>query len=229
MKEHFSIAIDGPGGAGKSTLAKAVAKKLNILHVDTGAIYRTIGYAAFSRGLDAKDESQIAPLLKEIQIDMAFDETGGQKMLLDGKDVSTEIRLPEISMYASNVSALPCVRAYLLEMQRDIARRRSVIMDGRDIGTVVLPDADLKIYLTASAEERARRRYKERLDRGEAADYDEILKQVVERDNYDMTREIAPLRPAPGCIILDSSDMDAAQVTNAISSLASRFMEQERR
>ena len=158
MKKHFSIAIDGPGGAGKSTLAKAVAKKLNILHVDTGAIYRTIGYAAFSRGLDAKDESQIAPLLKEIQIDMAFDENSGQKMLLDGKDVSTEIRLPEISMYASNVSALPCVRAYLLEMQRDIARKRSVIMDGRDIGTVVLPDADLKIYLTASAEERARRR-----------------------------------------------------------------------
>ena len=111
MKKHFSIAIDGPGGAGKSTLAKAVAKKLNILHVDTGAIYRTIGYAAFSRGLDAKDESQIAPLLKEIQIDMAFDENSGQKMLLDGKDVSTEIRLPEISMYASNVSALPCVRA----------------------------------------------------------------------------------------------------------------------
>ena len=133
MKKHFSIAIDGPGGAGKSTLAKAVAKKLNILHVDTGAIYRTIGYAAFSRGLDAKDESQIAPLLKEIQIDMAFDENSGQKMLLDGKDVSTEIRLPEISMYASNVSALPCVRAYLLEMQRDIARKRSVIMDGRDI------------------------------------------------------------------------------------------------
>ena len=166
MKKHFSIAIDGPGGAGKSTLAKAVAKKLNILHVDTGAIYRTIGYAAFSRGLDAKDESQIAPLLKEIQIDMAFDENSGQKMLLDGKDVSTEIRLPEISMYASNVSALPCVRAYLLEMQRDIARKRSVIMDGRDIGTVVLPDADLKIYLTASAEERARRRCLELSERG---------------------------------------------------------------
>ena len=153
MKEHFSIAIDGPGGAGKSSLAKAVAKKLSILHVDTGAIYRTIGYAAFARGLNAKDESQIAPLLKTIHIDMAFDEAGRQKMLLDGKDVSREIRLPEISMYASNVSALPCVRAYLLEMQRDIARKRSVIMDGRDIGTVVLPDADLKIYLTASAEE----------------------------------------------------------------------------
>ena len=169
MKEHFSIAIDGPGGAGKSTLAKAVAKKLNILHVDTGAIYRTIGYAAFSRGLDAKDESQIAPLLKEIQIDMAFDENSGQKMLLDGKDVSTEIRLPEISMYASNVSALPCVRAYLLEMQRDIARRRSVIMDGRDIGTVVLPDADVKIYLTAGADVRAQRRMKELAERAAAA------------------------------------------------------------
>ena len=139
MKEHFTIALDGPGGAGKSTLAKAVARELNILHVDTGAIYRTIGYAAFSRGLDAKKEEQIAPLLKEIQIDMAFDEIGGQRMLLDGKDVSKEIRLPEISMYASNVSALPCVRAYLLEMQRDTARKQSVIMDGRDIGTVVLP------------------------------------------------------------------------------------------
>ena len=182
MKKHFSIAIDGPGGAGKSTLAKAVAKKLNILHVDTGAIYRTIGYAAFSRGLDAKDESQIAPLLKEIQIDMAFDENSGQKMLLDGKDVSTEIRLPEISMYASNVSALPCVRAYLLEMQRDIARKRSVIMDGRDIGTVVLPDADLKIYLTASTEERARRRCLELSERGTPKAYEEVLREINERD-----------------------------------------------
>lgn len=131
--------LTAPAAAGKSSLAKAVAKKLSILHVDTGAIYRTIGYAAFARGLNAKDESQIAPLLKTIHIDMAFDEAGRQKMLLDGKDVSREIRLPEISMYASNVSALPCVRAYLLEMQRDIARKRSVIMDGRDIGTVVLP------------------------------------------------------------------------------------------
>ena len=216
MKEHFSIAIDGPGGAGKSTLAKAVAKKLNILHVDTGAIYRTIGYAAFSRGLDAKDESQIAPLLKEIQIDMAFDETVGQKMLLDGKDVSTEIRLPEISMYASNVSALPCVRAYLLEMQRDIARRRSVIMDGRDIGTVVLPDADLKIYLTASAEERARRRFEELKEKGQPVEYGQILSDIRQRDHKDMTRELNPLCKAEDALEVDSTEMGIEEVTQFI-------------
>ncbi len=208
MKEHFSIAIDGPGGAGKSSLAKAVAKKLSILHVDTGAIYRTIGYAAFARGLNAKDESQIAPLLKTIHIDMAFDEAGRQKMLLDGKDVSREIRLPEISMYASNVSALPCVRAYLLEMQRDIARKRSVIMDGRDIGTVVLPDADLKIYLTASAEERARRRCLELSERGTPEPYEAVLREINERDEQDMHRAIAPLREAADAIRLDTSALN---------------------
>ena len=211
MKKHFSIAIDGHGGAGKSTLAKAVAKKMNILHVDTGAIYRTIGYAAFSRGLDAKDESQIAPLLKENKIDMAFAETGGQKMLLDGKDVSTEIRLPEISMYASNVSALPCVRAYLLEMQRDIARKRSVIMDGRDIGTVVLPDADLKIYLTASAEERARRRCLELSARGTPKAY--------ERDYQDMHRDIAPLREAEDAVHFDTSKLNFEESERALLNL----------
>lgn len=208
MKEHFSIAIDGPGGAGKSSLAKAVAKKLSILHVDTGAIYRIIGYAAFARGLNAKDESQIAPLLKTIHIDMAFDEAGRQKMLLDGRDVSREIRLPEISMYASNVSALPCVRAYLLEMQRGIARKRSVIMDGRDIGTVVLPDADLKIYLTASAEERARRRCLELSERGTPEPYEAVLREINERDEQDMHRAIAPLREAADAIRLDTSALN---------------------
>ena len=198
---------------------KAVAKKLNILHVDTGAIYRTIGYAAFSRGLDAKDESQIAPLLKEIQIDMAFDEIGGQKMLLDGKDVSTEIRLPEISMYASNVSALPCVRAYLLEMQRDIARKRSVIMDGRDIGTVVLPDADLKIYLTASTEERARRRCLELSERGTPKAYEEVLREINERDYQDMHRDIAPLREAEDAVRLDTSKLSFEESERALLNL----------
>lgn len=219
MKKHFSIAIDGPGGAGKSTLAKAVAKKLNILHVDTGAIYRTIGYAAFSRGLDAKDESQIAPLLKEIQIDMAFDENSGQKMLLDGKDVSTEIRLPEISMYASNVSALPCVRAYLLEMQRDIARRRSVIMDGRDIGTVVLPDADVKIFLSASPEVRARRRWLELQEKGTPDTYEAVLADLIARDERDSNRAIAPLRPADDAVLLDTSGMTLQESIDAILKL----------
>lgn len=219
MKEHFSIAIDGPGGAGKSSLAKAVAKKLSILHVDTGAIYRTIGYAAFARGLNAKDESQIAPLLKTIRIDMAFDEAGRQKMLLDGKDVSREIRLPEISMYASNVSALPCVRAYLLEMQRGIARKRSVIMDGRDIGTVVLPDADLKIYLTASAEERARRRCLELSERGTPEPYEAVLREINERDEQDMHRAIAPLREATDAIRLDTSALNFDESEQALLKL----------
>lgn len=219
MKEHFSIAIDGPGGAGKSSLAKAVAKKLSILHVDTGAIYRTIGYAAFARGLNAKDESQIAPLLKTIRIDMAFDEAGRQKMLLDGKDVSREIRLPEISMYASNVSALPCVRAYLLEMQRDIARKRSVIMDGRDIGTVVLPDADLKIYLTASAEERAHRRCLELSERGTLEPYEAVLREINERDEQDMHRAIAPLREAADAIRLDTSALNFDESEQALLKL----------
>lgn len=219
MKEHFSIAIDGPGGAGKSSLAKAVAKKLSILHVDTGAIYRTIGYAAFARGLNAKDESQIAPLLKTIRIDMAFDEAGRQKMLLDGKDVSREIRLPEISMYASNVSALPCVRAYLLEMQRDIARKRSVIMDGRDIGTVVLPDADLKIYLTASAEERARRRCLELSERGTPEPYEAVLHEINERDEQDMHRAIAPLREAADAVRLDTSALNFDESEQALLKL----------
>ena len=219
MKEHFSIALDGPGGAGKSSLAKAVAKKLSILHVDTGAIYRTIGYAAFARGLNAKDESQIAPLLKTIRIDMAFDEAGRQKMLLDGKDVSREIRLPEISMYASNVSALPCVRAYLLEMQRDIARKRSVIMDGRDIGTVVLPDADLKIYLTASAEERARRRCLELSERGTPKPYETVLREINERDEQDMHRAIAPLREAADAVRLDTSALNFDESEQALLKL----------
>lgn len=230
MKKHFSIAIDGPGGAGKSTLAKAVAKKLNILHVDTGAIYRTIGYAAFSRGLDAKDESQIAPLLKEIQIDMAFDENSGQKMLLDGKDVSTEIRLPEISMYASNVSALPCVRAYLLEMQRDIARRRSVIMDGRDIGTVVLPDAGLKIFLSASAECRAQRRYRQLQEKGIQEPYADVLRELEQRDYDDTHRAVAPLKAAPDAVHIDTSDLTLDESIDAVcAAIRARFgLEAER-
>ena len=224
MKKHFTIALDGPGGAGKSSLAKAVAKDLNILHVDTGAIYRTIGYAAFLRGLNAKDETQIAPLLKEIHIEMSFDENGGQRMLLDGRDVSREIRLPEISMYASNVSALPCVRAYLLEMQRDTARKRSVIMDGRDIGTVVLPDAGLKIFLSASAECRAQRRWRQLQEKGIQEPYADVLRELEQRDYDDTHRAIAPLRAAPDAVHIDTSDLTLEQSIDAVcAAIRTRF------
>lgn len=208
MKEHYSIAIDGPGGAGKSTLARSCAKELGILYVDTGAIYRTIGYAVFCRGLDAKCEEAVAPLLPQLDIRMHYGEDGEQHMLLCGEDVTEKIRLPQISMYASNVSSLPAVRAFLLEMQRETARRSSVIMDGRDIGTVVLPNADVKIYLTASSEVRAARRCRELAERGTPRPFDEILREINERDAQDMNRAIAPLRQAEDAVVLDTSALD---------------------
>ena len=208
MKEHYSIAIDGPSGAGKSTLARAIARELGILYVDTGAIYRTIGCAVFARGLDPRDECQVTPLLPQLAIRMSYGADGLQHMWLDGEDVTEKIRLPQISMYASDVSAMPQVRAYLLEMQRDAARHQSVIMDGRDIGTVVLPDADVKIYLTASAEERARRRCLELQERGTAKTFDEVLREINERDEQDMHRAAAPLRCADDAVRLDTSSLD---------------------
>ncbi len=208
MKEHYSIAIDGPSGAGKSTLARAIARELGILYVDTGAIYRTIGCAVFARGLDPKDERQVTPLLPQLAIRMSYGADGLQHMWLDGEDVTEKIRLPQISMYASDVSAMPAVRAYLLEMQRDTARRSSVIMDGRDIGTVVLPDADVKIYLTASAEERARRRCLELAQRGTPKPYEDVLREISERDEQDMNRAAAPLRCADDAVRVDTSALD---------------------
>ena len=206
MKEHYSIAIDGPSGAGKSTLARAIARELGILYVDTGAIYRTIGCAVFARGLDPKDERQVTPLLPQLAIRMSYGADGLQHMWLDGEDVTEKIRLPQISMYASDVSAMPAVRAYLLEMQRDTARRSSVIMDGRDIGTVVLPD--VKIYLTASAEERARRRCLELAQRGTPKPYEDVLREISERDEQDMNRAAAPLRCADDAVRVDTSALD---------------------
>lgn len=208
MKEHYSIAIDGPSGAGKSTLARAVAGELGILYVDTGAIYRTIGYAVFACGLDPKDERQVTLLLPQLTIRMSYGTDGLQHMWLGEADVTEKIRLPQISMYASDVSAMPAVRAYLLEMQRDTARTHSVIMDGRDIGTVVLPDADVKIYLTASASERARRRCLELEGRGTPKPYDDVLREINERDAQDMNRASAPLRCADDAVRLDTSSLD---------------------
>lgn len=177
-----SIAIDGPSGAGKSTLAKKLAERLGFVYVDTGAIYRTIGLRALRSGTDPRDAAAVAAMLKSVHLEIRYGDDGLQHMILDGEDVTEEIRLPEVSRYASQVSAHPCVRDYLLEMQRSLARTHSVIMDGRDIGTVVLPEADVKIFLTAAPEERARRRCRELEQRGTPQPYEEVLSDIRERD-----------------------------------------------
>ena len=215
----YSIAIDGPSGAGKSTLAKAVAAERNILYVDTGAIYRTIGYYVFQKGIDPHDSEQVIAVLPEIHVDMVYSEDGLQHMLLNGEDVTDEIRLPQISLYASAVSAIPEVRGFLLEMQRELARTRSVIMDGRDIGTVVLPDADVKIYLTADVEKRALRRLKELEQRGTPRPYEEVLQEMQARDWADSHREIAPLREAEDAIRVDTSDLNFEESKEALLSV----------
>ena len=207
MKKHISVAIDGPSGAGKSTLAKALAKKLGYLYVDTGAIYRTVGLAAQRADLDSKDAEGVIALLPQIGIDIDYAEDGTQIMRLNGEDVTREIRTPLSSIYASDVSALPEVRAFLIEMQRDMARRHSVIMDGRDIGTVVLPDADVKIFLTASAEVRAHRRWKELREKGIHTPFDEVLRDIEYRDRQDSTRAAAPLRAADDAVTIDNSEL----------------------
>ena len=212
----YSVAVDGPSGAGKSTLAKAVAEELHILYVDTGAIYRTIGCYARQQGVDAHDTQAVIGLLPQVKIEMRYDEQGLQHMLLHGVDVTQEIRLPEMSLYASAVSAIPEVRAFLLEMQRDFARRSSVIMDGRDIGTVVLPDADVKIFLQADVEIRAQRREKELRERGTPRPFDQVLAEMRERDYNDTHRAAAPLRPAQDAVVVDTSHLDFQQSRDAL-------------
>ncbi len=201
----IAIAIDGPAGAGKSTIARLAAKELGYIYVDTGALYRTIGLAAFRRKLTAEDKEQIIKMLPGIKVELAFNERQEQIVLLDGEDVSGLIRTPEISMMASAVSAIPEVRAYLLDLQRDMAHTNNVIMDGRDIGTVVLPDAKIKIFLSASPECRARRRYDELIEKGMDVKYEDILSDVVARDYADSHRDIAPLKPADDAISVDTS------------------------
>jgi cytidylate kinase len=207
MKDKNStlkIAIDGPGGAGKSTLAKGLAKKLGFAYVDTGAIYRTVGFAARARGIAPDDASAVSAMLKEIKVEARF-ESGVQNMYLDGEFLGDRIREHEISHYASAVSAIPAVREYLFDMQRNIADENNVIMDGRDIGTVILPDAQLKIFLTATAEERAERRTRELEEKGQKADYAQILADIKERDERDSSRAIAPLKPADDAILFNNS------------------------
>lgn len=216
---HFSVAIDGPSGAGKSTIAKAVAERFGFIYVDTGAIYRTVGLATQRAGIDPKDTNAVIALLPGLDIAFAHAEDGLQHMYLNGEDVSALIRTPEISMYASKVSAIPEVRAFLMEMQRSMARRTSVIMDGRDIGTVVLPDAALKVFLTASAEARAERRYKELIEKGQSVSFDEVLRDMAERDENDTTRAAAPLRAADDAVRLDTSALTLAESIDAVAAL----------
>lgn len=201
----ISIAIDGPAGAGKSTIAKAAAKELRFIYVDTGALYRTVGLAASRKCIEPTPSQKVDELLKSIKVELVFNENNEQRVLLDGEDVSSLIRTPEASMMASAISAIPSVRAYLLDLQRNIAENNNIIMDGRDIGTVVLPNANIKIFLTADPEDRAKRRYDELIEKGMDVKYDDILQDVITRDYNDSHRDIAPLKPAEDSIIINTT------------------------
>ncbi len=209
----IKIAVDGPSGAGKSSLAKAVARKMNIVYVDTGALYRTIGLYMQQNGISADDTEGVIAVLPSVSADLRFID-GEQHVFLCGEDVGDKIRTPEISMYASKVSAIPEVRAFLLDMQRSIAKTNSVIMDGRDIGTVIFPDADVKIFLTASKEARAKRRYDELTAKGLETTYEDVLADMIQRDQNDSTRAVAPAVAAPDAVVLDNSELDAEQTVD---------------
>ncbi len=205
-----NIAIDGPAGAGKSTIAKTASKELGFIYVDTGALYRTVGLNALRLGKDTKSADEVIPTLEGLNVSLRFVD-GEQRVFLGEEDVSTAIRQNEVSMAASNVSAIPKVREFLFDLQRDIAKKNNCIMDGRDIGTVVLPDAQIKIYLTASAEARADRRFKELTEKGQQVEYDVILKEIKERDYQDMNREIAPLKQADDAVLVDTTELTLPQ------------------
>ena len=216
--KHVALAIDGPAGAGKSTMARACAKALGYLYVDTGAIYRTVGYYMRLMGIGPKDRDGIARLIDEVNIEIRY-EDGVQHMILNGTDVTDEIRTPEMSMYASGVSAQPCVRAFLLDMQRELARTQNVVMDGRDIGTVVLPDAQVKIFLTADVRVRAERRLAELQAKGEKTSLQKVLAEMQARDKQDSERAAAPLRQAKDAVLLDTSALTPEAAVDAILSI----------
>lgn len=216
---YIAVALDGPAGAGKSSIAKRAAKELDYIYVDTGALYRTIGYAATLEGIEPVDSPEVDALLAKTKVDLTFNDKGEQIVLLNGEDVSGFIRTPEASMTASKISAIPKVRSFLLDLQRNMAKTHNVIMDGRDIGTVVLPDAQVKIFLTASPEARAQRRYKELVEKGMDVNYDDILSDVKERDYNDSHRATAPLKPAEGCVIVDTTELNFEQSVEKIISV----------
>lgn len=213
-----AIAIDGPSGAGKSTIAKALAAELRYVYVDTGALYRAVGYAVLRAGKDPQNAEDVVSLLPALQVELTYRD-GAQHVLLDGEDVGDRIRTPEVSMAASAVSALPPVRQFLFELQRDLARKNNVIMDGRDIGTVVLPHADVKIFLSASAEERARRRLEELREKGLSVTFDEVLEDMRQRDYNDSHRAAAPLRPADDAVLVDTTGNTLAQSVEQMKQL----------
>lgn len=215
----LNIALDGPSGAGKSTIAKMAAKKLGFVYVDTGALYRSIAYNALSRGIDLDDAGAVADSLKGLDLKLTYID-GAQAVLANGENVSDKIRTPEVSMGASKVSAIPAVREFLLDTQRSIAKENDIIMDGRDIGTVVLPDAQVKLFLTASAEERANRRFKELQEKGDPSTYEEVLADINQRDYNDTHREIAPLKQAEDAQVIDSTHMTIDEVVEAICKAA---------
>ena len=219
MAKHFSVAIDGPAGAGKSTIAKLLARELGFHYVDTGAIYRTLGYFFNLIGIGPKDIDGITKYIDECVIEIEWDDDGSQHMFLNEIDVSDDIRTPEISKIASAVSAHKLVRDTLLDMQRDVAKKHNVIMDGRDIGSVVLPKADVKFYLTASPEVRAKRRFDELAAKGSKDTYMKVLKDVNDRDYADMNRPVAPLKQTKSHILVDTSDMDIDQVIETMKAI----------
>ena len=215
---NIAVAIDGPVGAGKSSIARQAAKKLDFIYVDTGAMYRGIGLYTVRKGVGTKDTGAVISLLPEIELDIKIID-GTQRVFLNGEDVSENIRLPEISMAASDVSAIPEVRAFLLDLQRGFAKTNNVIMDGRDIGTVILPDAEVKIYLTADAEVRAKRRYDELIAKGKDVKYEDVLADLNQRDYNDMHREIAPLKVADDAVIADTTELDFEQSCELIAKI----------
>lgn len=219
----INIAIDGPAGAGKSTIARQLAAGLGYIYVDTGALYRAVGVNAMRKGADTKDVQQVTGTLGSADVSLRFVD-GEQRVFLGDEDVSLAIRTPEASMAASNVSAIPAVREFLFDLQRDIAAKNNCIMDGRDIGTVVLPNAQVKIFLTASAEVRAKRRYDELLAKGMQADYNQVLDEMVQRDYQDSHRAIAPLKQADDAVLVDTSDMNLEQVLNTLNKIVKEKM-----
>lgn len=214
MNKNYKIAIDGPSGVGKSTLAKALAELFKFVYVDTGAIYRTVGLYAQYNNIDPHNEEELKKHFDDIKIELKWID-GVQKIFLNGNEVSEEIRTPKSSMYASAVSALPAVRAFLLSKQRDIAENNSVIMDGRDIGTVILPDADVKIFMSADEVSRAKRRYKELIDKGQNITFDEVLNDMRQRDFNDSTRSASPLVPAADAVMFDNSELNIEETVEA--------------